>query len=137
MASTEAPSSDLGNLVGGTVSDIEKLIGQHFDMLGNELKGELEKIGGAAASLGAGAGAATLGGVMGGLMLVHLLHDLTRLPLWVCYGLVGGALGAAGAGLLYGGAKTVADVDLVPRRTAETVREELSDAGRALGGRRA
>lgn len=125
---SKKPQSGLTDIVGGTIADVEKLIGQHFDLMRSEMKDELEKVSAAAASLGAGAGAATLGGVLGSMMAVHLLHDLTRLPLWVCYGLVGGALGAAGAGLLYQGARTASQVSLVPRQTAEVVRKEFAGA---------
>ncbi len=100
MPSGDKPSADLSGIVGGTIEDLEKLIGQHFDLLRSEMREELGKVKTAAASLGAGAGAATLAGVFGAVMLVHLLHDTTRLPLWACYGAVGGLFGAAGAGLL-------------------------------------
>ena len=124
------------DLVGGPIADIEKLIGQHFDLLRTELQREMEKAGKAAATLGAGAGAAALGGLLGAMTLVHLLHDATRLPLWICYGAVGGLLGAAGSGLLWRGAQAAADVRLIPRHTAEVVREELAGAGRQLAGAR-
>jgi hypothetical protein len=133
---TKASQGELPRLVGETITDFEKLIGQHFDLLRGELQQELEKAGRAAVSLGAGAGATTLGGVLGAMMLVHLLHDATRLPLWVCYGAVGGLLGAAGSGLLWQGARAASDVRLIPRQTAEVVREELTGARPQLTGAR-
>lgn len=126
MPGGDKPSADISEIVGGTIADVEKLIGQHFDLMRSEMRDELGKVKTAAAALGAGAGAATLAGVFGAVMVVHLLHDTTRLPLWVCYGAVGGLLGAAGSGLLWQGTRTAADVNLVPRQTAEVVREELA-----------
>ena len=37
---TGQPSSELSEIVGGTIADVEKLIGQHFDLLRSELKDE-------------------------------------------------------------------------------------------------
>jgi hypothetical protein len=90
----------LASVAEGIIDDIRKLVGEHVDLLRTEVKQELRQAGTAAASLGTGAGLAALGGVMGTLMVVHLLHRATRLPLWACYGLVGGALGGGGARLL-------------------------------------
>ncbi len=51
-----------------------------------------------------------------------------RWPLWACYGLVAGVLGRTGAALLATGAREAADVQVVPHRTAEVLREELAGA---------
>src|SRR5919201_6364139 len=91
---------DLTELVSGILSDAQKLIHQQFELVRQELKEELSGAGAAAASAGAGVGLVALSGVLSAQMLVHLLHRSTRLPLWSCYGLVGGLLGAGGVGAL-------------------------------------
>jgi len=58
-------------------------------------------------------------------MVVHVLNKATRLPLWSCYGLVGGALGAAGAGLLAAGRREAEGVRLVPAQTMEALKENV------------
>jgi hypothetical protein len=116
----------LSGLVQGAVSDIETLLRQHFDLLRSEMKEELYKGRDAALSIGAGVGAAAVGSILGTLMLVHLLRDVTRLPLWACYGAVGGVFGLLGGGLLKTGVQQASDLDFIPRQTAEVVKEELT-----------
>jgi hypothetical protein len=60
-------------------------------------------------------------------MLVHGLRRSTRLPLWGCYGLVGGLLGAVGTALLAEGRRKAAGVRLAPPpETAAALRENLA-----------
>ena len=58
-------------------------------------------------------------------MLVHLLQALTALPLWACYGIVGGLLAAGGIGLLVLGTQMLAQLHLVPQDTVETMKENV------------
>jgi Putative Actinobacterial Holin-X, holin superfamily III len=126
---TQPPAqSELARLAEGTLRDVETLIRQHFDLLKSELKQELTKARDAAVGIGAGAGAVAVGGALGTLMAVHLLHRVSRLPLWACYGAVGGSLGLLGAGLLSAGVRRAADMNLVPRQTAAVLKEELTPA---------
>jgi hypothetical protein len=125
---TGTPQSELSHLAEGALRDAERLIGQHFDLLKTELKQELAKARDAAVGISAGAGAVAAGGALGTLMAVHLLHRVSRLPLWACYGAVAGALGLLGAGLLTAGVRRAADMSLVPRQTAAVLKEELLPA---------
>jgi len=122
----QSASSDLSQLAEGTIRDVEKLIGQHFDLLKSELKEEIVKARDAAVGVGAGAGAAALGGILGTLMLVHLLQRVTRLPLWACYGAVGGSLGLLGTASIGAGVRRASHLSLVPRQTGEVLKEELT-----------
>jgi hypothetical protein len=123
----KAPSGDqFAALAEGVITDVQKLIAEHIDLLRAEVRQDLRRAGTAAGSLGAGAGLAALGGIMGTLMVVHLLHRATRLPLWTCYGLVGGAVGVGGAALLSAGAREVAGLGQVMPQTARTVRDDIA-----------
>jgi hypothetical protein len=103
----------LPELVSGIVADAEELIGQQIDLLRSEVLQEIRQ---------AKAGS----GILSTMMLVHLLHKSTRIPLWGCYGLVGGLLGVIGTGLLYSGEKEVADVQLMPPpQTAQALKENI------------
>jgi hypothetical protein len=105
--------------------DAERLVSLHADLLRSELRESTAQAVPALASLGAGAGLAVAGGLLGSLAVVHALHRATRLPLWGCYGLVGGLLGAAGAGLAGSGARRLSKVQLIPRETLATLKEDL------------
>ena len=56
------------------------------------------------------------------LMLVHLLHALTLLPLWSCYGIVGGVLVLSELIVLFMEQKTAKEIAVVPE-TMETLKE--------------
>lgn len=118
---------DLATLVSDLVQNAEKLIQLQLAQLRNEVEQEVRKAGGAALALGAGAGLLAAGGVLSTQMLAHLLHRSTRLPLWACYGLLAGALGATGAGLLQHGRRQAAQLKLpaLPE-TAAGLKENLS-----------
>jgi hypothetical protein len=130
---TEAPSaSETSSLVQGIVNDAQRLIEQQFRMLRSELSQEFDKVRGAAVSLGSGVGLVAAGGILGTLMAAHFLHEKTRLPLWSCYGLVGGLLGVAGSGLIGTGMAEAAQVRLIPQQTAEALREDASSLKRVV-----
>ena len=108
------------------VADSEVLVGQQLRLLRYELREELAQAQEAALLLGLGAGLVATGGLFSALALVHGLHKVARLPLWSCYGLVGGLLGTAGAGLLATGRGRAAGVRLPPPQTMAALRENLA-----------
>jgi Putative Actinobacterial Holin-X, holin superfamily III len=118
--------TDLTPLLSEIVSDSQKLISQQVELLRLELLGELQKAKTAAFSLGAGFGLVAASGLLLTQMLVHLLHRSTHLPLWACYGILAGLLGAVGAKLIDLGRKKIGDLQLTyPPQTAEALKENL------------
>lgn len=115
--------------VNDIVKDMEELLKQQFAMLRSEVREQLEKGKGAAFSLGSGAGALALGGILGLHAAVHGLHKATGLSLWACYALVGGLSAAAGYRLLDSGLKQAADLRLAPTKTAEAFKENVAFLG--------
>ena len=78
-------------------------------------------------SICVGAGVAAIGTVFVLAMLVHLLSAYSAIPLWGCYGIVGGAVALVGALILAGGRKSVADVHLAPPPiTAQSLKENVA-----------
>lgn len=128
MDTTGTAGETLTGLAQGILGDVEKLLGQHFDLLRQEFKDELAKAAGAGLAVTTGAGATAVGGLLGVFAVVHLLHKATGLPLWLCYALTGGVLAGAGGGLIAAGAKRAADIDLLPRQTVAAVREDVAAA---------
>src|SRR5262249_19712770 len=98
-----ADNLNLTDLVGRIPGDAGTLIGQQIELLTTEVRQELRQAAGAAGRMAAGGGLTAVAGLMSGLMLAHLLHKATGLPLWASYGAVAGGLGAAGAALLRSG----------------------------------
>jgi hypothetical protein len=110
-------------LLGSIINDARDLLLQEFTMAKLEMKDELRKTKTAAISLGIGIGVAGIGGLLLVLMLVHLLHRLTELPLWGCYGIVGGVFVLVGVVILPTGKKAAEDIEVIPPRTVETLKE--------------
>lgn len=115
---------EMKKLVGLIVRDSERLLDQHVRLLRSELQQGSHAVPRVIGEMGAGAVCAAVGGGLGVLMVVHGLHRSTRLPLWSCYGLVGGALAAIGTGLMSSGARKAASISLLPRQTIGALRED-------------
>jgi hypothetical protein len=116
---------DLTGLLGLIAHDAEHLVDQHFELLRAELRQGLRELPPAAVSLATGAGLVTTAGLMGSLMLVHGLHRATRLPLWGCYGLVGGLMATAGGALLTTGLRRAGNLRVTPHETIAALREDV------------
>jgi hypothetical protein len=120
-----ADPTDLGALVGSIAGDATDLVREQIDLFKSEAARELQRAGGALATAAAGGGLVAAGGLVSGVMLAHLLNRATGLPLWACYGLVGGGLGAAGAALLKSGRDGIAGLRPLPQ-TTEALGENLA-----------
>lgn len=105
--------------------DAERLVELHTELLQSELRQTAAEAVPAIVSLGAGAGLAAVGGLLGSLAVAHGLQRTTKMPLWTCYGLVGGVLGAVGAGLMGSGGRKLSGVSFVPYETLAALREDL------------
>jgi putative superfamily III holin-X len=112
-------------LLTGLVNDVKALLQQELALAKYEIRAELRKMMRAIVSLGLGGGIAIVGGWLLILMLVHLLYALTALPLWACYGIVGGLFAIGGVALLVIGQHKLARLHLVPQNTAETMQENV------------
>ena len=121
--STREPT--VTQLLTGLMQDAQQLLRQEVALATHELRMELWTTIRAVMSLGIGIGLAAIGGWLLILMLVHLVHALTALPLWACDGIVGGLLAAGGTGLLVLGTQTLAQLHLVPQHTVDTMKENV------------
>src|SRR5262245_30010213 len=121
--SQQTGEPSLAALLGGIINDARDLLLQEFTMAKLEMQDELRKTKTAAILLSIGIGVASIGGILLVLMLVHLLHSLTELPLWGCYGIVGGVFVLVGVIFLSTGKKTAEDIEVVPPQTVETLKE--------------
>ncbi|HXG17774.1 MAG TPA: phage holin family protein [Methylomirabilota bacterium] len=122
-SSPHSAEPSLASLISGIINDAKDLLLHEFTMAKLEVQNELRKTKTAAVSLGVGISVTAVGGVLLLLMLVHLLHALTDLPLWGCYGIVGGVLVVAGLIMLYTGKKAAEQIEVVPQETVETMKE--------------
>ncbi|QEH32397.1 hypothetical protein OJF2_08670 [Aquisphaera giovannonii] len=119
-------AGEAAELAGLIARDAGRLLDQHGRLIRGEIRRGVRSAVPGVAMVGAGAGLAAVGGGLGALMVVHALNRFTRIPLWGCYALVGGAAATAGAGLMAGGARRIGAIDLVPRRTLGALKEDVS-----------
>jgi hypothetical protein len=115
----------LSRLVSELADDAKLLLRQELALAKHELHEEARKTKVALVSLATGIGVAAIGGLLLIVMLVHLLHALTPLPLWACYGVVGGLAAIVGFALVYRGKKQIAQLDIIPQQTVETMKENV------------
>jgi hypothetical protein len=115
----------LAQLLTGIVNDAKELMRQELALAKHEIREDLRKTTKAMLSLGVGIGVAAIGGLLLILMLVHLLNALAGLPLWACYGIVGGLFLIIGGVLLLLAKNTIARIDVVPPQTVETMKENV------------
>jgi hypothetical protein len=117
--------SSITALLEGLLADMKALAIQEFRLATHEVQAELGKAGSAASSLAIGIGLAALGGLLLVLMVVHMIAE-AGLPLWASYGLVGLVLGGSGLALLIKAKHKAADIHVVPLRTVQTMKENVS-----------
>jgi hypothetical protein len=108
------------------VDDAQKLVEQQVILFRRVIEGEIRRVKSAVISLAIGAGITAIGTLLLLLMTVHAVHASTELPLWGCYGLVGGVIVGIGALLLYLGRSEAAAICLIPPpQTTEALKENV------------
>ena len=110
-------------LLGGVVIDAKDLLAQQLTLTKLELQRELDKAKTAAIALGIGLAIIAMGTTLLLLMLVQILAVYTEIPLWGCYGIVGGMLALFGALLIASGKSKGEEVKLVPSSRVEMSKE--------------
>jgi hypothetical protein len=124
---SDVENMDLPTLLKEIGRDTGTLVTQQVELIRAEVGQELRRAGEGAAAIAAGGGLAAAGGLLSGMMLAHLLERTTRLPLWMCYGAVGGGAIAASLALLNKGRHDIAAVQLTPPpETTEALKENAT-----------
>jgi len=129
------PEPGLTSLLGGIISDFGDLIRQEIRFAKAEVKSDLSKTREAVSVLAVGIGIASVSGLLLVWMLVHLLHWLTipagdvldpaRLPLWACFGIVGGILAVIGGITIQTGLSKLQSNNPLPDQTVQNVKENV------------
>jgi len=121
---TESPpptEPSLGALLSGILTDATAMLLQEWTLAKREVHQELRQTQRAALALGSGAGVAVIGGLLLIVMLVLLLAAWTKMPLWGCYGLIGGAFALVGGILVARSKAHITALDRVLPQTRETL----------------
>jgi len=122
-----SPGPTLAGLVSGILQDAQDLVRQEVTLARVEIGQELRKTKEAALSVLAGVAILALSSIFLLLMVVHLIFWATsgNVPLWGCYAIVGGIMALVGAILVYTGRNRAEKINLIPKQTVETLRENM------------
>jgi hypothetical protein len=121
---TEADSS-WSALLSGIVNDVAQLFAQEIELAKLEVREDIRAAKAFIGLLVLGGSIAAMGFFMILIMFAYLLNANTIVPLWGCFGIVGGITSLGGVGLLIWSNHKKADVDFIPQRATEAVKEDI------------
>jgi hypothetical protein len=122
----EANAQSMSSLVGGIVNDAQDLIKQQMALLKHDIRADIRQAKEGLTSLAIGGAVTGLGIVHLSLMLVYLLNWLApSLPLWACFGSIGGIVTVAGAALAYAGVQRLSAMNPLPEQSVEAFKENV------------
>jgi UDP-N-acetylmuramyl pentapeptide phosphotransferase/UDP-N-acetylglucosamine-1-phosphate transferase len=113
-------------LVSGIFADAQHLLQQQLTMFRQEIRDDLRQSKEAGLSLARGIGILLAGSILLLLMLPLLLHEaLPELPLWACFGIVGGMFTAVGWVLVHLAAKKFGTLNPLSDSSIAAFKENL------------
>jgi hypothetical protein len=113
-------------LVGGIVHDAQDLMSQQMALFRAEVQEDIRKTKEAAIALACGFFLAQIGLSVLCFMFVYLLQALQpALPLWGCFGIVGGILAVVGGVCLAGGIYYLKSFNPLPDESAKALKENF------------
>jgi Putative Actinobacterial Holin-X, holin superfamily III len=115
----------IGELFGELTQDMTLLVRQEVQLARTELEQKASRIGGALVTVGTGGFVAYVGALAIVAALILLLSDLVGIDPWISALIVGGILAIAGYVMLQGGLRKLKQTDLTPRRTVETLKDDV------------
>ena len=113
------------DLLSGIFIDVAKLFAQELELAKLELQEDLRRTKAYFALLILGGSVAAMGLLMMLLMGAFLLNADIKLPLWACFGVIGGVTFLVGGALVIAAKVENTKVDFVPQRSAEAVKEDF------------
>lgn len=112
------------DLVSGILRDASDILSKEVAAARMEMREELEKVKSTAILMGVAAVALLIGGILLALAAVYALQEFAGLDLWICYGVVGGAIIVLGIIILLLGKSKAAKTSLVPTESIENAKED-------------
>jgi hypothetical protein len=115
----------VAELMGELSQDISLLVRQEFQLARTELGDKVSSVGSSLATVVLGGFMAYLGGLALVAALILVLHDVVHISPWVSALIVGAVFAIGGVIAVRGGLAGIKRVDLTPRRTVETLKEDV------------
>lgn len=120
-----AEERSIGALFGELSQDVALLVRQEAQLAKREMQQKLSKITADLVSLATGGVVALVGGLALTAALILLLVDPVGLDPWLAALLVGAVLAAIGWVMLQRGLKDLKRTDPTPRRTVESIKDDI------------
>ena len=115
----------IGELFGQLSQDMTLLVRQEIQLARTEMSDKLSRLAANMISVAAGGFVAYLGGLALVAAVILALRDLANISLAVSALIVGAVLAVIGWVMLQRGVKEMKRVDLAPRRTVETLKDDV------------
>ena len=125
LRSRTGEERSIGELFGELSQDMALLVRQETQLAKTEMQQKLSKVTQDLVALATGGIVAYLGGLALTAFLILLLIDPIGLAPWLSALIVGVVLGVIGWVMLQRGLKNLKEVDPTPRRTVESIKEDI------------
>jgi len=121
------PGVSVTSLLRGIVSDAQDLIQQQLSLFRAEIKDDFRKTVGILIAIVSGAFLVAVGGALLCFMLVYLLNSLApdTLPLWGCFGIVGGGVVLVGGIVAYAAIARFKTFNPLPDESVQALKENV------------
>jgi uncharacterized membrane protein len=120
-----AEERSIGELFGELSQDMALLVRQEAQLAKTEMQAKLSRVTGDLISLAAGGVVALVGGLaITAAVILLLIHPIGVTP-WLAALIVGAVMGIIGWVMLQRGLKDLKRTDPTPRRTVETIKEDI------------
>jgi hypothetical protein len=125
MAALRAEDRSIGELFGQLTQDMTLLFRQELQLARTEMSDKVSVVAGNLVSVLAGGFVAYVGALALVAALILGLHQLADISPWVSALIVGALFAIAGYVMLNRGLKELKRVDLAPRRTVESLKDDV------------
>ena len=125
MAALRAEDRSIGELFGQLTQDMTLLFRQELQLARTEMSDKVSRVTGNLVSVLAGGFVAYIGALALVAALILGLHELADIAPWVSALIVGALFAIAGYVMLNRGMKELKRVDLAPRRTVESLKDDV------------
>lgn len=125
MATERERDTSVASLLGGIVGDAQELVRKEIALARQEIREEITSAKDAGIQLAIAGAVLAVGGLLLVLMLAQALADLLNWPTWAGYGIVGVVLAIVGYIMLSSAQKRMKQINPVPEKTVETMKENV------------
>lgn len=125
MATEREREPSLASLLSGIVGDAQVLVRQEIALARQEIREEISSAKDAGIALAIAGGVLAVGGLLLVLTLAQALAYFLHWPVWAGYGVVGIVLAIGGYILLSSAQRRMKQINPMPEKTVETLKENV------------